>query len=360
MAKVSIVIPTYNAEPFLRECLDSVVNQTLKDIEIICVNDGSTDSSLAIIREYASKDTRFKVIDKPNSGYGDSMNKGFDAATGEYLGIVEPDDYVALDMYETLYNKAKEYDLDLIKSDFHRFTGEGKSLNKAYNRLDRSRSYYGRVVDLQRDLKPFYFIMNTWSGIYKRAFIEAHQIRHNTTPGASFQDNGFWFQTFAWAKRAYFLDKPFYMNRRDNPNSSVKSKAKVYAMKHEYDYIYAFLDRNPELKERLAGMHCVKRFHNYSFTFGRIDHSFKKEFAKVFSADFREARRKGELDESLFTPRELEDLHLIIKSPVKYYRKKLNRLSLWEKIFSVKNDETSKVLRILGLKVKLPLHARKK
>ena len=81
--KVSVVIPIYNAEKYLRQCLDSIISQTLCEIEIICVNDGSTDGSLTIIEEYAAKDDRIKVISKPNAGYGHSMNMGLDAATGE-------------------------------------------------------------------------------------------------------------------------------------------------------------------------------------------------------------------------------------------------------------------------------------
>ena len=89
MPAVSVLIPCYNVEKYLRQCLDSVVNQTLKDMEILCINDGSTDSTPAVIKEYAAKDSRIRVIDKPNSGYGDSMNRALDAATGEYVGIVE-------------------------------------------------------------------------------------------------------------------------------------------------------------------------------------------------------------------------------------------------------------------------------
>ena len=81
--------------------------------------------------------------------------------------------------------------------------------------------------------------------------LEKYHIRHNTTPGVSFQDNGFWFQTFAWAERMYFVNRPYYMNRRDNPNSSVNSKSKVYCMNEEYQFIHEFLDRNPQLKEYL-------------------------------------------------------------------------------------------------------------
>ena len=100
MPKVSIIIPTYNVEDYLRECMESVVRQTLHDIEIICINDGSTDGSLKILQEYAQKDSRIVLVDKMNEGYGVGMNIGLDKATGEYVGIVEPDDFVPLSMYE--------------------------------------------------------------------------------------------------------------------------------------------------------------------------------------------------------------------------------------------------------------------
>ena len=108
MCKVSIVVPIYNVEKYLRQCLNSIINQTLKDIEIICVNDGSTDLSTQIINEFAEKDNRIKIINKENSGYGASMNRGFDSATGEYLGIVESDDYADPCMFEKLYGIAKK------------------------------------------------------------------------------------------------------------------------------------------------------------------------------------------------------------------------------------------------------------
>lgn len=116
MPKVSIIIPVYNVEKYLRECLDSVIQQTLQDIEIICVNDGSTDNSLQILKEYAQNDSRIKIIDKPNSGYGQTMNVGMQNATGEYIGIVEPDDYVELDMFETLYNTANSLGTYIVNS----------------------------------------------------------------------------------------------------------------------------------------------------------------------------------------------------------------------------------------------------
>ena len=104
--KVSILVPIFNVEKYLRQCLDSIVNQTLKDIEIICINDGSTDSSPAIIDEFAKNDPRIVILTKTNSGYGDSMNQGLKKATGEYIGIVESDDWVDIDMFENLYDIA--------------------------------------------------------------------------------------------------------------------------------------------------------------------------------------------------------------------------------------------------------------
>jgi glycosyltransferase involved in cell wall biosynthesis len=156
MAKVSIIIPTYNVEQYLKECMDSVVNQTLKDIEIICVDDGSTDSSGKILDEYAQKDSRIKVIHKENGGYGKAMNLGIDNATGEYIGIVEPDDYVELDMYKSLYNAAKEHDVDLVKADFNRFVDKKSRRVFFYRKLDKSGNYYNRVINAKVDFDRLY------------------------------------------------------------------------------------------------------------------------------------------------------------------------------------------------------------
>ena len=321
MAKVSIVIPVYNVEMYLEECLDSVVNQTLKDIEIICVNDGSTDSSPEILEKYAAKDKRVKVISKANSGYGHTMNVGIDAATGEYIGIVEPDDYIKEDMYETLYKLAAEKNLDLIKADFCRFKGDSQDRKFVYVNLSKDAGYYNKVLKPADNIEIFRFVMNTWSGIYNREFLNKYNIRHNETPGASFQDNGFWFQTFCRAERVYFVDIAFYMNRRDNPNSSVKNKEKVYAAANEYKYIHDFLEKNQELKEKYIYMFSLKKFHNYIFTLERISQEFRLEFLKYFADDFKSGIANREVDKNYFTDEEWESLMLIINSPETYYKR---------------------------------------
>lgn len=305
MKKVSIILPIYNVSQYLRECLDSVTGQTLQDIEILCVNDGSTDDSLDIIHEYAARDPRIVVITGPNGGYGRAMNKGLDRATGEYIGIVEPDDYVVPEMFGELYEVAKEHDLDMVKADFWRFTRDKDGREHLQQELlDKSQTRYGELLCPAEDPSCIRFTLNTWTGIYRRAFLEEHGIRHNETPGASFQDNGFFFQTFAYARRAMLVNKPYYRNRRDNPNSSVKSKAKVYCMNVEYDHIRDLLMRDRALWERFQYMYWWKKYHNYWFTYNRIDDTYKEEYLDRMRQEFKRAMQLGQLDQTTFTERE--------------------------------------------------------
>src|SRR5699024_6937875 len=138
-----------------------------------------------------------------------------------------------------LYRIAKEKNLDIIKADFYRFVcNKNGEVLKSYDALSKDGTGYNEVINPKENDRIFRYVLNTWSGIYRRSFIEKYNIRHNVSPGASFQDNGFWFQTFCLAERVYFVNRPYYMNRRDNPNSSVKSREKVYCMNEEYRFIY--------------------------------------------------------------------------------------------------------------------------
>ena len=211
---VSIVIPCYNVEAYLPEVLDSVLGQTLENIEAICVNDGSTDGTLDVIKSYAARDSRIVIIDKPNGGYGHSMNKGMDMATGEYIGIVESDDYILPTMYEKLYAAAEENNVDFVRSDFTKFkTGANGERVFWEEKLTPHSEYYNTVMNPADNLDVFNMQMLNWTGIYRTDFIREHNIRHHESPGASYQDNGFWFQTFCWAKRIYAVPEAFYCYR---------------------------------------------------------------------------------------------------------------------------------------------------
>ena len=118
--KVSIVVPIYNVEQYLVQCLDSILAQTLQDIEIILVDDGSKDASGTICDVYADKNSRVRVFHQPNGGYGKAVNLGFSLAQGEYLGIIESDDFIKPEMFERLYLAAVQHDADIVKSNFYR------------------------------------------------------------------------------------------------------------------------------------------------------------------------------------------------------------------------------------------------
>ena len=120
--KVSVIVPVYNVENYLKQAISSVINQTLKEIEIICVNDGSTDSSKAILDEYQKSDDRIIVVNKSNKGYGAACNTGLKLARGKYVAILEPDDFIDAEMYENLYSLAQSCDADMVKSAFYEFS----------------------------------------------------------------------------------------------------------------------------------------------------------------------------------------------------------------------------------------------
>jgi len=119
MIKVSVIVPVYNVEKLLKRCIDSLLGQTLQEIEIIAVDDGSTDSSLAILENYAKQNKKLKCIGKKNGGLSDARNHGLPYATGEYVGYVDSDDFVDPDMYETMYDKAKEHGSDIVECNLH-------------------------------------------------------------------------------------------------------------------------------------------------------------------------------------------------------------------------------------------------
>ena len=281
--KVSVVLPIYNAEPYLRECLDSVVNQTLKDIEIICVNDGSTDNSLNIIKEYAQKDIRVKYIDKPNAGYGQTMNCGIDLASGEYIGIVEPDDFIKLEMYETLYNKAKEFDLDIVKGNLSTFSTVNKKEYKELYYLRQQSKYniVGTPLELQ---KYMICTFNTCSAVYKKSFLLKNKITYNETPGAAFQDTSFWFKTHCCAKKMMFINDSFYFYRQDNPNQSIHNTKIGDYLIYEYASIANWIKQNH--KESFAPNYFYRKLNGFIWYASKLNSSNALEFYKKVRDEF--------------------------------------------------------------------------
>ena len=209
MPKVSVIIPVYNTEKFLRKCLDSVCNQTLQDIEIICINDCSTDGSLEILREYARKDNRIKLIELlENCGAAKARNIGIDIAHGEYIGFVDSDDFVDLDFYEKLYKKAVETGADAVKGKLYLYD------------INTNKVYLEAWIDINDSVKKnkanFYFTFTT--AIYKSSLIKEYNIRF-LEGLIHFKDPYFTIMAAIHYNKLEVIDdaKYYYIN---NPNST--------------------------------------------------------------------------------------------------------------------------------------------
>lgn len=213
MVKVSVIIPVYNTEKYLRKCLDSVCHQTLKDIEIICVNDCSPDNSLEILHEYAANDARIKIIDfAENKGAAAARNAGIDAANGEYLGFVDSDDFIDLDFYEKLYNKAVETGADAVKGKLWLYD------------LEKQNAYIEDWIDINDKVKNhkanFYFTFTT--AIYKSSLINDKNIRF--LDGLNhFEDPYFTIKAALFYEKLEVIDeaKYYYVNNHNSISRNI-------------------------------------------------------------------------------------------------------------------------------------------
>ena len=352
--KVSSVVPIYNVEKYLRQCLDSIIHQTLKDIEIICVDDGSTDSSPEIIREYMAKDPRVKVITKPNSGYGNSMNRGFDMAEGEYIGIVESDDYADPEMFETLYRIAKENKLDVVKSGFYYYFSVPKEKNEKVEIVSKTRAgvTFCPATDFRAPMEmvEFFNIKPTiWSAIYRKDFIREYNIRFNETPGASFQDASFNFKVMAQAKRVQLIQDAFLHYRQDNENSSVNSPGKVFCVCDEYAEMQRFLDTNPMNRGELECVCKRIKYDSYIWNFNRLAKKYKYLFLERAAEEFKNDFEKGTMNPRYFEKYKWEDVKKLVEDPIGYYTEKaLNQPGYSTKeLREIKNSWSYKIGRLV-------------
>lgn len=336
--KVSVIMPSLNVAQYIKECMDSVVNQTLKDIEIICVDAGSTDGTLEILKEYVENDERIRIINSDKKSYGYQMNLGIASANGEYVGIVETDDYIDLDMYDALSKIADELKLDIIKADCRKFVGDDLRQEVEYTKVTLP-NLYNKVLDPKKEVNCLLFSL-TCAGIYNLDFLRKNNIRYNETPGASYQDNGFYFQTHCCADRMYFLDKPFYWYRQDNPNSSMNNREKVFLICDEYKFIYDFLSCNPDLYKLFVKRYCRGVFYAYRSAYERIAEEYKLSFLQRWSDDLNALKERGEFFPDVWSKAERNIVEEIMQNPEEYYFKTRSALYL-KNSFDILNSNKS-------------------
>ena len=329
--KVSVIMPSLNVADYIDECISSVINQTLKDIEIICVDAGSTDGTVDILRKYESKDTRICILSSKKKSYGYQVNLGFAAARGEYVAIVETDDYIKSDMYETLYALAKEKDLDYIKGNFARFKGPEKSRIFTHSKIVDV-PFYDRVLYAGDEQSVFITSVYPWAGIYRRSMIVDNNIRLNETPGASYQDNGLVFQVYAYGQRGYFVDKEFYYLRREDQDASFYAPHKVDEIFKEFDFVEEFLVKSGYYSI-FAPRFWKLKYSTFCWRANMLADEHKLEFMQKFADEFRKADQEGRLVTKFFDKNEKAYLYNIMACPdMVCWKKYYTPESVWPKL----------------------------
>ena len=214
MPKVSIIVPVYNVERYIVRSMDSLVNQTLKDIEIIVVNDGSTDNSKKLIEIYQKKyPNKIKLVDKKNGGLSDARNYGIPHATGEYIAFLDSDDYVELDTYEKMYNKAKEDDSDLVECDF------------IWEYPDRKKVDTGKIYNNKKEMLTYARVV-AWNKLIKRSLIEEHKMEF--PKGLRYEDVEFFYKMVPYYNKVSFVKEPLihYIQRSSSISNTQNERTK--------------------------------------------------------------------------------------------------------------------------------------
>lgn len=211
MPKVSVIVPVYNVEKYLIKSLDSLVNQTLEDIEIIVVNDGSTDNSKKIIEVYKEKyQDKIKYLEKPNGGLSDARNFGIPHATGEYIAFLDSDDYVELDTYEKMYNKAKEENADMVECDF------------IWEYPDKRKIDNGIIYNGKKEMLTYARVV-AWNKLIKRDLLEKYKIEF--PKGLRYEDVEFFYKMVPYYNKVSFVKEPLiHYIQRESSISKVQNE----------------------------------------------------------------------------------------------------------------------------------------
>ncbi|HEC1763097.1 TPA: glycosyltransferase [Campylobacter jejuni] len=284
---VSVIVPIYNVEKYLRQCLDSIVNQTLQEIEIILIDDGSIDSSGSICDEYAAMDSRIVLIHKENAGLGAAYNTGLEIAKGEYIGFVESDDWIEPNMYEELYKKAKETNVDVCIGNFYYHSDIG---DRIYQQLF-TMIPYGLIFSINDYPELLTLHTSLWAKIYKKSVLGHIRVPEFKNSGY-YCDFPYWTEILCYAKTMTRINSCIYHYRTDNPNASstnLRTDSKLLTIIpsiEEAKNIIKKYNKYDLLKEEVYFNSILTAFR----FFANIDKQYKQEFfekMKIFVEDLR-------------------------------------------------------------------------
>ena len=270
---VSVIVPIYNTEKFLPQCLDSICGQTYKNLEIILIDDGCTDGSPQIIDSYAAIDSRIKPIHKKNGGYGAGCNRGIEEATGRWISIIEPDDYIDSTMYEELLKFAASFDeeIDIVKAAWTdlRDWDDPRTLKSFPAAITKHIPTSKRPFTIAEDPRLISTHPSIWSAIYRRGFLNENGIRFIEYPGAGWADNPFLIETMCQASAILYLNKCFYNYRTDLPGSTYDHKTDD-AVTRPFDRWNTMLDVIERLGVKDEGVLAAHYVRGFDYARGAI------------------------------------------------------------------------------------------
>lgn len=296
--KVSIILPVYNVAPYLKQSLDSIISQTLTDIEIICVDDGSTDESGKILDEYKEKDARIKVIHKKNAGTGAARNDGLKIATGECIGFVDPDDWILPNMYERLYNILQDKELDIVM-----FTPDvfNDQTQKHEGFLYFQDSNFPKILDdkifNKDDISPFSYPMCVWNKLYRKKLFDENNI--DFAEGLDFEDHKVIFKSLFTAKRIYFIREKLYVYRHSRKGSILSDNdTRMFDHIKIYDIVENILKETGNW-EKFHLDFLRYKVHNILYYYTMIKPQYKDEYYKKMAKSLQNTQMSEEEFETL-------------------------------------------------------------
>jgi glycosyltransferase involved in cell wall biosynthesis len=285
---VSIIVPVYGVEEYLHQCIDSILGQSLSDIEIILVDDGSKDGCPRIIDEYAKKDNRIIAVHQQNQGYGRAVNHGIELANGEYIGIVEPDDWIEPDMYNDLYIRAKEVDADIVKGPFYRcWTINDRIYRESYSPAGKAGVQLPKVFDISKSKLSLFRHPSIWTGIYRLSFIRQHNIKMPEKDKGRYADYNWMFETLVLAKTISWLNTPFYNWRPNNPKNSTAKNDNPDDRFNRISEIEEFLNNHSEKHEQIKEWLYKLKYCVYFHNFYMLATEYKKQCLRRIYNEFK-------------------------------------------------------------------------